>query len=236
MPARHGSKRLPGKNFRWLGQQPLWCWTFDAAVKSGCFTSTVLCTDHEDFQDPVTVHTVQGNVVSVFRRPPVPDDQPDIVWITEVLEHLQAKPEDEFMLLRPTSPFRGPETIKRAYDQWETTKEHLDSIRAVREASEPAWKQWQRWPGTGGNLLVPCAWNREAEHWHSKPTQSLPQCYIQTGALEIAWGRTWLNGTLSGERVGMFLTEGAEGLDLNTPEDWAEAEALISRRERSISG
>lgn len=249
IPARVGSKRLPNKNFRELNGLALWCWTYTAAVESECFQNTVLCTDNEEYLDPLTVHTACNNVVSVFPRSEAPDDQPDIEWVTEFIDEYRRQHHgtgfcapcslekdcmagEEFAVLRPTSPFRGPETIRRAVGWWNEEiptlgprKDFLDSLRAVRVATEPPWKMWRRWPGSGGNLMVPVVSEKGEQ---SMPTQELVQCYMQTGALEIAWGKTWLSGSLSGERVGMFLTEGPEALDINTEQDWEQAERLAS--------
>jgi N-acylneuraminate cytidylyltransferase len=52
---------------------------------------------------------------------------------------------------------------------------------------------------------------------------------VQNASLEIAWSRVVFEGrTIAGEVVAPFLTEGYEGFDINRPEDWTAAEALIS--------
>lgn len=222
IPARAGSKRLPGKNFRYLGGRPLLAWTVDAALHSG-FDKVVVCTDAVERAE---VSLAGLGPLTFYERPPVPDDQADIEWVTEVM---QIFPSDEYCLLRPTSPFRDAETIRRAVAQWNQSKASLDSLRAMRRSTETAWKQWEPLPRQsrkGYAYMKPVSGNLENA---SMPTQSLPQCYIQTGALEIAWAKTWMSGSLSGERVGCFYTEGPEAIDCNTEDDWAAAEAILAR-------
>jgi CMP-N,N'-diacetyllegionaminic acid synthase len=68
--------------------------------------------------------------------------------------------------------------------------------------------------------------------WHSTPYAALPLVHVQNASLEIAWSRVVLEDhTIAGTVVMPFHTEGAEGFDLNHPEDWVLAEYML--RERS---
>ncbi len=52
---------------------------------------------------------------------------------------------------------------------------------------------------------------------------------MQNASLEIAWTRVVKDtGTISGTRIRPFFTDGLEGFDINTEDDWGEAERLIS--------
>ena len=48
IPARGGSKRVPGKNVRLLGGKPLIGWTIEAALKSGVCSELLVSTDDEN--------------------------------------------------------------------------------------------------------------------------------------------------------------------------------------------
>ena len=48
IPARGGSKRLPGKNIKLLGEKPLIAWTIEAAIKSNVFDHVFVSTDSEE--------------------------------------------------------------------------------------------------------------------------------------------------------------------------------------------
>jgi N-acylneuraminate cytidylyltransferase len=65
--------------------------------------------------------------------------------------------------------------------------------------------------------------------WHSTPYQALPPVYVQNASLEIAWTRVVLEqGSLAGDVLVPFVTEGYEGFDINDPTDWMIAERLIA--------
>src|SRR6185295_17382300 len=103
IPARAGSKRIPGKNTRLLAGRPLLAWTIEAAKASGVFDRVVVCTD-DDKAGGI------GMMSGAYYLPrDVSDDhEPDIVWVRSALRHFKAVCEerDAFAILRPTSPFR----------------------------------------------------------------------------------------------------------------------------------
>lgn len=218
IPARAGSKRIPGKNTRLFAGKPLVSWTIETA--KAVFGEVYVSTD----DDPVC-YLAEDAGCTVIERPDkyATDDSPDIEWVLHALKVLKADPQDDFCLLRPTSPLRGVSCVRRALGQWERSKAVLDSLRAVRVAEETAWKQWTAQPHMPG-LMIPVTGYYDRA---SRPTQTLPITCIQTAALEMFWARVIYDGSLSGTSVGMFMTQGAEALDINTEQDWAVAEAAV---------
>jgi N-acylneuraminate cytidylyltransferase len=61
--------------------------------------------------------------------------------------------------------------------------------------------------------------------WHSMQYAALPPVYVQNASLEIAWSRIVLSDppSIAGSMVMPFLTEGDEGYDVNTEDDWVLA-------------
>jgi hypothetical protein len=89
-------------------------------------------------------------------------------------------------------------------------------------------KMWE-WVGPGYPMTPLLSYSSHGTPWHSSPTQTLPTFYIQNASLEMAWTRTVTQlGSIAGKRVLPFFTEGFEGFDLNTMDDWREAERLIA--------
>lgn len=211
IPARAGSKRCPGKNTRLLNGEPLWTWTYDAAVTSGVFSHVYVATD-----DPL----IQADGARI-ERSEVSDTQPDIEWVRPALG---LHPCEAFAILRPTSPFRTAETIRRAVYQFRTHEVH--SIRAVEPARQHPGKMWF-WPGGGMPMMPVMPGPDLALPFHSKPTQSLPHVYVQNSSLEIAWTYVVQSfGTISGTKIGPFFTHGHEGFAIDTEEDWTAAEQI----------
>ena len=217
IPARAGSRRIPGKNTKLLGGYPLWWWTAMAAERSGVFDQVVLCADF----------AVTANVFVLLRRP-VPDHQPDIEWVRDALQQYPSR--REWCILRPTSPFRDAATIRRAFRQWQGAKDCCDSLRAITPVTQTPYKMWS---ATGDLAIMPIVPILSGAHgltpYHSSPTQTLPTVYAQTGALEMGWTRNVEQlGTISGRKVVGFLTDGPAACNIDTPDDWARAEALLA--------
>lgn len=250
--ARAGSKRFPGKNFKPLGGRPLISWTIDAARESGLFDLIAVCSDS------LEVLSLAESPVICHHRKPSSDTERDVEWVSEALRSLKASPEDEVWLLRPTSPFRGPQTLLRACEQWDACKYLIDSLRAMRKATEHPYKAFvvedyispnPNWKhlgvskdGTVGVVAesvgfpayptaVPITTAAAKKKLYEYPTQSLTDAYIQTSGLEIFRARLPLEeANLSGDQIGMFLVEGAEALDINDENDWAQAEREVRGR------
>lgn len=137
---------------------------------------------------------------------------------------------DTFSILRPTSPFRKPETIRRAFAKWEGHGNHT-SLRAVEKVSQHPGKMW--W--MRGQTLIPFAMQPLTQPFHDSQYASLPPVFVQNASLEIAHVSTVLTfGQISGPKVMAFETEGDEGLDVNTERDWQLAEFLIDRGDAKL--
>lgn len=226
IPARAGSKRVPGKNIRPLNGHPLLAYTISAALDSGIFADVLVSTDSEEY---AAIARHYGASVPFLRPAELSGDlSPDIEWVEDTLQRLQAdgRSYDCFSILRPTSPFRLPQTIQRAWLAFQA-EEGVDSLRAVEKSKQHPAKMWV----VRGRRMTPLLPLGPAEQpWHSSQYQSLPAVYVQNASLEIAWSRVVFDGrTIAGHVLMPFLTEGYEGFDVNQPLDWDLAELLLSR-------
>jgi CMP-N,N'-diacetyllegionaminic acid synthase len=226
VPARAGSKRVARKNVAALAGHPLMAYSIAAARGSGVFDAVVVSTDSEEYAE-VARH--YGAEVPVLRPHAFAGDtSPDIEWIEHMLDELAAggRHYDAFSILRPTSPFRLPETIRRAWAAFLADRS-ADSLRAVEKCQQHPGKMWI----LRGNRLLPLLpFGTEEQPWHSSQYPSLPVVYVQNASLEIAWVRTVRQTrTIAGVSILPFLTEGFEGFDVNHPHDWDQAELLVAR-------
>jgi CMP-N,N'-diacetyllegionaminic acid synthase len=225
IPARQGSKRAPGKNVRPLGGHPLLAYTIGPAIESGVFESVIVSTDSEEM---AAVARHYGAEVPFLRPAALAGDtSPDIEWVEFTLAGLRARGRtwDCFSLLRPTSPFRTAETIRRAWAAF-TAARGMDSLRAVERCAQHPGKMWV----VDGSRMTPLLPQPPGtQPWHSTPYQALPPVYVQNASLEIAWTRVVLERrTIAGDVLMPFLTEGYEGFDINDPHDWMIAERLLA--------
>lgn len=232
IPARAGSKRIPGKNVREVNGHPLMAYTIAAARASGVFAEgdVWVATDSDEYAAIAERYGARTEW-----REPSGDDEPDFAWVSWVLDEINGTQPDCFAILRPTSPFRTADTIRRAWAQWLTQGERFDSLRAVELCKQHPCKMWEL--GEEGRIYpFDATYPRvNGQPTHSRPYQVLPAVYVQNASLEIAWTRVLTeHGNISGERVAAFLTRGREGFDLNTPDDWALMEHLIATGQATL--
>jgi N-acylneuraminate cytidylyltransferase len=231
IPARMGSKRVPGKNVRVLGGHPLIAYTIAPALASGIFDRVIVSTDAEEV---AAIARHYGAEVPFLRPAAMAGDKsPDIEWVEYTLAALRdaGQPFDCFALLRPTSPFRTPDTLRRA---WQTFLDdrRADSLRAVEPCTQHPAKMWIV---RGHRLLPLLPFGPSEQPWHSSQYQSLPLVYVQNASLEMAWSRIVFDGrTIAGETLLPFFTDEMEGFDINNRFDWLLAEHLLASGEATL--
>ena len=226
IPARLGSKRVPRKNIRLLNGHPMLAYTIAPAIQSGVFDAVIVSTDSEE---TAAIARHYGAEVPLLRPAAfATDTSPDIEWVDYTLRELgqRGRRWDAFSLLRPTSPFRTADTIRRAWQLF-ASEPGVDSLRAVELCAQHPGKMWV----LEGRRMRPLLDQPEprTQPWHSTPYQALPRVYVQNASLEIAWTRVVLEQrTIAGEMLMPFVTEGYEGFDINDPNDWMIAERLLA--------
>jgi N-acylneuraminate cytidylyltransferase len=178
IPARSGSKRVPDKNIRPLAGHPLISYSITAALQSRVFSAVIVSTDSNRYAD---IAEYYGAEVP-FMRPAdfAGDSSPDIEWVTYTMDQLRktGRKYDCFSILRPTSPFRKPETIRRAWQSF-LTQEGVDSLRAVEKCSQHPGKMWV----IRGNRMLPLLPLGPADRpWHSSQYPTCPKFMFRTPA------------------------------------------------------
>jgi CMP-N,N'-diacetyllegionaminic acid synthase len=228
VPARSGSERVPGKNVMPLGGHPLIAYSIASAQESGSFGAVVVSTDSEEIAE---VARRYGAEVPGLRPARMSTSTSyDIEWVLHVMRD---RDEEVFAILRPTSPFRSAETIRRAFERLVELGDRADSIRAVEPARQHPAKMWT----LAGDLLEPLLPQPAGETpLHSRQYQALPKVYAQNSSLELAWSRVLGEPvpTISGSRVAPLFTEGVEGFSIDYPDDLERAERMLASGEASL--
>jgi len=231
IPARSSSKRVPNKNIKSLNGHPLLAYTVRAAIESDVFDDVICATDSQLYAD---IASYYGAEVPFLRPPEISGDlSPDIEWIVWMLNALreQGRDYDIFSILRPTSPFRQPDTIRRAWQAFRSDPS-ADSLRAIEKCRQHPGKMWVI---RGRRMLPVMPFTIDATPWHSSQYGALPEIYAQDASLEIAWTRIALeNKTIAGEVIIPFISHGLEGFDINEPEDWLLAENYLVNGEAHL--
>ena len=224
IPARSGSKRVPDKNIRPLAGHPLIAYSIAAALQSKIFKTVLVSTDSELYAE-IARH--YGAEVPFLRPAKIAGDtSPDIEWVEYTLNQLRNNGQDYeyFSIMRPTSPFRLPDTIRRAWQEFQA-QEGVDSLRAVEKCQQHPAKMWV----VRGKRMMPLLPMGPAEQpWHSSQYPSLPEIYVQNASLEIARTKVvFEEKTIAGNVLMPFFTEKFEGFDVNSNYDWNLAEHLV---------
>jgi len=199
-------------------------YTIAAARESGIFSGIYVSSD-----DPRICYMAELRGATPVPRPPeyATDTSPDIEWIDHFFR-ITGVDADAFAILRPTSPFRSAETIRRAWAEFQE-KQPCDSIRGVQKARENPHKMWTLYDNSLCPIILrDMTYKAFGVPSHSAPSQITNHYYIQNASLEISWTRNVTErGSISGDVIKPFFTDGYEGFDLNTEDDFILAEALI---------
>ena len=137
--ARGGSKRLPGKNIRYLAGKPLIAYTIKAAKESGIIDKIVVSTDDDEI---AMISEKFG--AKIIDRPDelAADESPTIHAILHSLDSLAVDGyvPNLVILLQPTSPLRTGQDIRDAFEIFELKRP--DSLVSLTETEEPGKWDW----------------------------------------------------------------------------------------------
>jgi CMP-N-acetylneuraminic acid synthetase len=131
IPARGGSKRLPGKNIKNLLGKPLIAWTIEQAKKSKYIDKLIVSTDDKEIAE---ISKKYGAEVP-FLRPKelAKDDSPTADAVFHTLAWFKSKGDqyDVLVLLEPTSPLRKNEDVDKAIELFFKNYDKADSLVSV---------------------------------------------------------------------------------------------------------
>ena len=174
IPARGGSKGIPGKNLRMLAGKPLLAWTIEAAQRSQSIDRLIVDTDDAEI---ARVAREYGAIVPYMRPAALSDDK---AMIADVLVHAVEKIGDEFqylVLLQCTSPLRTAADIDAAIDL--CVRSGTPSCVSVSECAKPA--QWSVKLSSDRRIHPLLGWDA-----FRKRRQDVERAYIPNGAVFVA--------------------------------------------------
>ena len=136
IPARGGSKGLPGKNIKRINGKPLIAWTIEAAKKSKYIDRIIVSTDDKKIAN---ISKKYGAEIPFLRPKELATDTAkaidNYIFTIEELKNREEKYYDEFIILQPTSPLRKAEDIDKAIELFK--EKNADSVISVCEAVHP---------------------------------------------------------------------------------------------------
>jgi YrbI family 3-deoxy-D-manno-octulosonate 8-phosphate phosphatase len=227
IPARGGSKSIPGKNIRLLAGYPLVAYSIAAALRSKLVTRTIVSTDDAEISQ-----IAQGyGAEAPFLRPleyalDNTTDFPVFIHALNWLKDNEGYQPDIVVQLRPTSPIRPPDCVDKAI-QLLLDHPKADSVRGVIPSSQNPYKMWQ--VNEQGHMVPLLPIDSMAEPFNA-PRQSLPQTFWQTGHIDAIRLSTILEKkSLSGDTILPLQLDPRYAIDIDTLRDWQLAEWIISQ-------
>ncbi len=136
IPARGGSKGLPGKNVRPLCGKPMIAWTIEKARKSRYLDEVLVSTDSREIADIAAHH---GAAVPFLRPADLASDTSSTLdAVTHALERLRENGQefDWLVLLEPTSPLREDDDIDNMLERLAARQDDWDAIVSLGEVHE----------------------------------------------------------------------------------------------------
>ncbi|PSL35868.1 acylneuraminate cytidylyltransferase family protein [Chitinophaga ginsengisoli] len=220
IPARGGSKGVPGKNIKSLGGKPLINYAIDAVKPLTAIENICISTDAEDIKA-----VVEANGVSVpFLRPAYLAE--DNSGTYEVCLHAiefyekQGRFFDVLVILQPTSPFRTTDNIREALQAFSPD---LDMVVSVKETKANPYTVLFEEDSDG--YLV------KSKQGNFIRRQDCPRVWEYNGAIYVINIESLKRSPLNQfKKIRKYIMEEAESVDIDTPLDWEFSEFLISKK------
>lgn len=217
IPARGGSKRIPGKNIRLFSGKPLINYSIEAAINSQLFDKVIVSTDSEE----IKALSISLGAEVPFIRPEHLSN--DIVGTRPVTNHAIEYCREHFFdpehvcCIYATAPFLEQSYLKKGLEALEANKQ-LDFAFSVTTFPFPVQRALLK-DADGVKPMMP--------EFINKRSQDLEEVYHDAGQFYWGTGEAWLSGKVvfSANSYPVVLPRHLVQ-DIDTQEDWIRAELM----------
>ena len=219
IPARAGSKGLPGKNTRILGTKPLVAYTIDFALNN-MKVDDKLCISTND--DEVIKIASSLGVQIPFKRPEVlaSDEASTYDVIMHAINYYEKENIffDLVFLLQPTSPFRTQEDFNSLFKNYDNNIEMVVSVKKSKE--NPYFNLFEE--NEFGFL------NKSKESDFQR-RQDCPEVFAFNGSMYLMKVSALKMYPINKfKKIKKVIMPDERSIDIDTPNDWTVAEYLLS--------
>ena len=230
IPARSGSKGVPGKNIKLLGGIPLFAFSIIAAKMMPSVSRVIVSTDSEEYAQ---IAIEYGAEVPFLRPNEISGDKStDFDLFLHALNWFKENENliPEYILhLRPTTPLRNPQIMEDAVKLFFENKNLASSLRSGHSAPESPYK----WFLKDENNYFKGLRDDLTPEKVNLPRQSFPSVYIPDGYIDILKSSVILDsGTLHGDK--MLVFESPFCVEVDTKDDFEYLEFQIRKEGSSI--
>ena len=215
IPARGGSKGIPRKNLRLLGEKPLLYYSINNALNSKYNLDVFVSSDDDEI-----LNTAQKFGAQIHKRDSnIADDKttldPVIYDCYIHTKQAENKDYDLIITMQPTSPLLSSSSLDKAISKILDDKT-IDTIIAAKDATHLSWR-------SENNEFVP-------NYSERVNRQYLTPEFTETGAFLITRASVISRGNRIGNNVDLALLSGGEEIDIDTYEDWSLCEYYLKRK------
>ncbi|MEZ8103066.1 acylneuraminate cytidylyltransferase family protein [Vibrio bivalvicida] len=226
VPARGGSKGLPGKNIKYLNGKPMIAYTIQAALESKHITEVVISTDDEEIYDIA----LSLGATKTFLRPKelAGDDSLAIdnyIYTTNRLGDEFGYNVDNFVVLQPTSPLRESQDIDGAIELF--YRNSADSVVSYCLEHHPI--MWHKYIEDDSRLTSVFA-NEVLEN-----RQKFRESYYPNGAIFVFKKSLIEKGEYFSDKTFAYKMPRSRSIDVDTQEDFDYAEFLMRKSNESCT-
>lgn len=219
IPARGGSKGVPRKNIKLLGDKPLIAYTIEAGLQCAEIDELVVSTDSLEIAET----SKKSGAKVPFMRPAAlaTDKSPSIDTVIHAVEFYASQGQhfDAVCLLQPTCPFRTANDITEAIKTFKNKS--ADSLISVREVPHEFNPHWTFETEEKSGFLKIATGEKQI----ITRRQELPKAYHRDGSIYIVKTAILLSQrSLYGEKIAFHVSENLVHVNIDTLDDWAKAE------------
>ena len=224
IPARGGSKGVPGKNIKEIGGKPLIAYTIVAALKSAAIDRVIVTTDSQEIAD---VALKYGAEVPFLRPAYLAEDgskaQDVYIHAAEFMRDNEGVDVSKFMVLLPTAPFRTEKHIDEAVKLFhDSAAETLISICKVD--TPPSWMVNKDDKG----FIENCGFDADN---YSGNRQGNLQHYVPNGAIYILdYDLLKSESTYYCDKTIGYEMSRNDSIDIDTMEDFEYAVYMMKKK------
>jgi CMP-N,N'-diacetyllegionaminic acid synthase len=220
IPARSGSKGLPGKNTKILGDKPLISYSMDFALQN-LKNGDELCISTDD--ENVIDIAIKKGINIPFKRPLelATDTSTTYDVLTHALNHYVklGKRFDALLLLQPTSPFRTVNDLKLMLSLYDN---NLDMVVSVKIAKEnPYFTLFEE--NNLGYII-------KSKENNFDRRQDCPQVFAFNGSIYIINISSLMKSKINEfKKIKKYVMLDKQSIDIDTLADWALAEFYLNQ-------
>lgn len=221
IPARAGSKGIPGKNIKVTGGKPLIVWTIEAAKRCEQIDRIVVSSDSDEILNVAEKYGAEKLKRPIALAADEARSEPVVTHAIQMLAENGYAP-DLAIYLQPTSPLRTTENLNEAIKFFIEKK--ADALISVEGGDNKILKAF---------IAQPDGFMRGISNndFPFMNRQSLPDVFVPNGAIYIIRVDNFLrNPSFFAEKTVPFMMTKEESIDLDTYEDILNFEKLISKK------